>query len=551
MPSLTPPTHLIDTDSRLRAAYAEGAGIYRIIPAGVTLPRSLADLRELIRWATAAGVGLVARGAGSGIPGNAVGPGILVDLRDRMPRRLEIDAVSRTAITSANITREELTLAAAPHRLRLPPDPSSGKWATLGGMVSTNAAGAHTVRYGPVRPWVTGIEVVTADGEVGWMRRGQVGAHGRGQVGAHGRARLLAPAARFHAEVAPAIRAASDLIAARYPRTTKNTAGYALDQWLASGDDLDLWIGAEGTLGFITTIEWRLDPIPAARAGLKVSLASLDHLADAVQALLPLRPSAVELLDRTFLELVGRRGATEAMLLVEFEREEPAAARGVVGDAVRALGDLATEIETALTPAEEHDLWTLRHAASPILASLPADRRSMQVIEDGCVPLPQLGGYIRAVRAAAEREGLTVVIFGHAGDGHVHVNVLPELARADWPDRLGRLYQAVSAAVISLGGTCSGEHGDGRLRSPLLAALYGAEIVALFRQTKTAFDPHGIFNPGVKVGPTDSALTQLKLGPDAAGLPEDIARALREIEQTGGYARSRPAIAQSTSLRTP
>jgi FAD/FMN-containing dehydrogenase len=546
----------IEIDPRVRAAYAESAGIYRIVPRGVMLPGSLADLREAIRWATGEGVGLVPRGAGSGIPGNAVGDGMVIDLRERMPLRLDLDATSRTAITSANVTREQLAAAALPHGLRLPPDPSSGRWATLGGMVSTNAAGSHTVRYGPVRRWVRGLEVMTSDGESGWLQRsrsvlnGQIGLDGR--VGSALQCGPTVPSAnlRFREKTAPAIRAAAGLIAERYPRTTKNTAGYALDQWLASGDDLDLWIGAEGTLGLVTAIEWQLDPIPAARAGLRVSLASLDDLEPAVSILVRLGPSAVELLDRTFLDLVGRHGTTEAVLLVEFERETAAAARGVVGDAVRSLGDLPTEVRTVLTADDEHEMWRLRHAASPILAGL-TDRRSMQVIEDGCVPLPRLGDYIRTVRQAARDADLTAVIFGHAGDGHVHVNLLPELNQPDWPDRVERVFRTVTAEVITLGGTISGEHGDGRLRTPLLEAQYGTQIVELFRRTKTAWDPHGIFNPGVKVGPAGDPLGRLKVGPTAEPIPEDIATALREIERTGGYAQSRTQIAQSTHDRTP
>jgi len=540
---------LIQTDPRVLAAYAEGAGIYRIVPAGVAAPASLADVRELIRWAGAHRTGLIARGAGSGIPGSAVGSGVIVDLRERMPRRLEVDPHSRTAITSANITQAELTRAASEQGLRLPPDPSSSGWATLGGMVATNAAGPRTVRYGPVRRWVEALELVTADGEVGWL----------GRQGGKGRKELpplppLAALQRLHRDAAPAIQAARSTIAARFPRTRKNTAGYALDHWLSSGDDLDFLIGAEGTLGFVTTIRWRLDPIPPARSGLRIALASLADLEEAVRSLVALDPSAVELLDRTFLDLLrgpGNREAgtglpdsTEAVLLVEFERNDTIAARGVAGDAVRALKDIALDVATALTPAEEQRLWALRHAASPILASLPPDRRSMQVIEDGCVPLPRLGEYVAAVREAARRQDLTVVIFGHAGDGNVHVNVLPELARADWPARIEALFLEVSEAAIRLEGTLSGEHGDGRLRAPLLERLYGPEIMGLFHRVKTAFDPLGIFNPGVKLAPEGSPLQQLKMGDAAAPIPDDIARALREIERTGGYARSRMEIAK-------
>jgi FAD/FMN-containing dehydrogenase len=543
---------LVQTEPRVLAAYSEGAGIYRMVPMGVAAPASLADLRDLVRWAASARVGLIPRGAGSGIPGGAVGRDVVVDLRERMPRRLEVDPKSRSAITSANITQAELTVAALTHGLRLPPDPSSSGWATLGGMVSTNAAGPRTVRYGPVRPWVDALEVVTADGEVGWLRRKR-GRHPGDSTDLP--PPPLAALERLHRDVAPAIEGARSTIAARFPRTRKNTAGYALDHWLSTADDLDLLIGAEGTLALVTSIRWRLDPIPRARSGVRVALASLDDLEQAVLALVALDPSAVELLDRTFLDLVrqgngaGERptnlpGAAEAVLLVEFERTDAGTARGVVGDAVRALKAIALDVETAITPEDEQRLWTLRNAASPILAGLPPGRRSLQVIEDGCVPLARLGEYVAAVREAARGLELTVVIFGHAGDGNVHVNVLPELARPDWPARIDSLFQTVSDAAIGLGGTVSGEHGDGRLRAPLLARLYGPEVMGLFHQVKTAFDPLGIFNPGVKLATGGVPLQHLKIGPAAAPIPEDIAEALREIERTGGYARSRLEIAR-------
>jgi FAD/FMN-containing dehydrogenase len=273
-----------------------------------------------------------------------------------------------------------------------------------------------------------------------------------------------------------------------------------------------------------------------------------------------LDPSAVELIDRTFLNLLtlathapeGTAGDAaldlpadaEAVLLVEFERDNARAARGVVGDAVRAVRTVAADVATALTPAEERQLWTLRHATSPILASLPPDRRSLQIVEDGCVPLPRLGEYIQAIRQSAQANGITVVVFGHAGDGNVHVNAIPELARSDWQGRVRSLYEEVNDAAIRLGGTVSGEHGDGRLRAPLLEKLYGPEIVGLFHKVKAAFDPDGIFNPGVKLASPGEAITRLKLGPDAALIPDDIASALREIERTGGYARSRLEIAE-------
>jgi FAD/FMN-containing dehydrogenase len=403
-------------------------------------------------------------------------------------------------------------------------------------MLSTNAAGARTVRYGSVRPWVEALELVTADGEIVELRRGRP---------AQPRSRTVE---RFEAEAAPAIRAAAELVRARFPRTRKNASGYALDAWLASGDLVDLLVGAEGTLGFVTAAEWRLDPVPAARAGLRVALPSLDALGDAVAALLEHEPSAVELLDRTFLELVGEAGP-EAVLLVEMERDDADAARQAVERAAAAVAPWALRVETGLTPATAERLWALRHAASPILAGLPETRRSLQVIEDGCVPVARMGEYVRAVREAAAARGLAVVIFGHAGDGHVHVNLLPEIGRAGWEAAVASLLEAVTDALAGLGGTPSGEHGDGRLRAGLLARVYGDEIMALFARVKHAFDPLGILNPGVILpcpdGPFAGAppISRLKVGAQAVALPDDIARGLRRIEQRGGYAQSRLELA--------
>jgi FAD/FMN-containing dehydrogenase len=525
------------TDERARAAYAEGAGIYRILPAAVCLPADRQDLVSLVGWASAHRVPLVPRGAGSAMGGGNVGEGVIVDLTG-LPRLLEIRPAERTAVTSANITLAELNTAADPHGLRLPPDPSSGRFATLGGMVSTNASGARTVRYGSVRRWVQAIELVTVAGEVLELRRGA----GSGD-------RSAETVRRIEADVAPAVAAAHGLIAARFPRTRKNSSGYALEDWIASGDLLDLVVGAEGTLGFVTRIEWRLDPQPAHRAGLRVELRSLDDLVKVVAALLACEPSAVELLDRTFLELVSHTdigegfAAVEAMLLVEIERDDLRSLRQAVARAADTVRPWAGAVDTALTAESAARLWELRHAASPILAGLPEDRRSLQVIEDACVPLERMGDYIRIVRRVTSARDIAAVIFGHAGDGHVHVNLLPRVGRAGWEQGVAGVLEEVTEAVLRLGGTPSGEHGDGRLRAGLLQRIYGDEIVGLFRRVKQAFDPLGILAPGVILPSGEPAISRLKVGRQAIPIPDDIARALREIERTGGYGRCRLELA--------
>jgi len=525
------------TDERARASYSEGAGIYRIVPEAVAVPADVADLQTLVRWAARGGHALVPRGAGSAMGGGNVGTGVVVDLTAMAPALLEIDPDARTARTSAGITHGELSLAASRHGLRLPPDPSSSSWVTLGGMLATNAAGARTVRYGPARSWVLEATAVTADGEVARLARGEASAD-------------TAALARFHQETAPAILAARAEVTRRFPRTTKNTAGYALDAWLASGDDLDLLIGSEGTLALITEITWQLDPIPAARRSILIEAPSLEELGTLIVALRDEGPSALELLDRTFLDVVRRDPppgitvpAAETVVLVEMEGTADVVDDGVacLESAVARLGGRAV---TARTSQEEAAIWALRHAASPILARLPETRRSMQLVEDGCVPLERLGEYIRLLREAAARHGLPIVLFGHAGDGHVHANLLPDVTALGWEHEVASLYDEVSAGVLALGGTPAGEHGDGRLRAPLLERLYGAEVMTLFRGVKEAFDPLTILNPGV-ILPARGAgpVSHLKVGRGAAPIPDDIAAALRTIERTGGYATPRLSLA--------
>ncbi len=498
-----------------------------------------------MRWAADHATALIPRGAGSSMAGAAIGEGIIVDLTAMEPRVLTIDPIARRARSSGGMTVAELNSRAAEHGLRMPVEPSSSRWATLAGVVGTNAAGARSLRLGSVRRWVRSLELVTADGAIDRTTRDVTDKPASGIV------------SQFERQTAPGLRASSNLIGHAFPHTHKNSAGYALDAWLESWQAIDLLVGSEGTLAVTTGIEWELEPIPPARSAVRVALDDLTTLGDAVSALLALDPSAIELLDRTFLDLVRQhRGSaalpelsagTEAILLVEFEGTTGEAVRQRAQSAVALVAPWSRDVSIALTPAAEEQLWHLRHAASPILAGLSERRRSVQVIEDGCVPVARLGAYIEIVRAEALARGLQVVIFGHAGDGNIHVNLLPDLDRADWTRQLTSLFEAVNAAVIRLGGTVSGEHGVGRLRAGWMERQYGPEVVALFRQIKQGFDPRGILNPGVILPDGQPPIARLKFDPGAQPIPADIVRALRSIERDGGYALSRMAIADQTT----
>ncbi len=531
-PSRRPPppdfNGLTRNDLRSRAAYAEGAGIFRIVPEGVVVPSTSKALREVVFWAAANKVPLIPRGAGSGMVGGNLGAGMVVDLTALDGAPLSVHAGSLRARAGAALTLRALNEDAARHALRLPPDPSSARFATLGGMLSTNASGPSSVRSGSVRDWVEAIEMITADGLPLTLRRGH------------------APPAtptieRFRRDAKPALLAARDTIRARFPRTRKNSSGYALDRWLASGDLLDLVVGAEGTLGFITSAEWRLERIPVASAGVRAELRDISALGDIVRALDGLAPSAVEYLDATFLAFAGvGDGGGEGLLMVELEGDDRVELGERIQRARKILAPHSEDVREAPDRWAVESLWSVRHAASPMLARLGEGRRSLQVVEDACVPLEAMSRYIAAVRRAGERHQVQLVIFGHAGSGNLHVNLLPDVAEKNWKERVIAIFEEVTGAVLELGGTPSGEHGDGRLRTHLLERVYGAEVMALFRLVKNAFDPAGILNPGVELpSPGFLPFDNLKVGEDAASLPPRIEAGLRDIERTAGYALSR------------
>jgi FAD/FMN-containing dehydrogenase len=268
--------------------------------------------------------------------------------------------------------------------------------------------------------------------------------------------------------------------------------------------------------------------------------------------------SAVEVLDRTFLEFVREALPpaeqavalrASAMLLVEFEGTGEEVREGLAEWASR-LEPLALDLRVAHDPHELDDLWGIRHAASPLLARLGDGLRSMQVIEDGCVPPGRLAEYLSALRTIAERHGVRVVLFGHAGDANVHANLLVDVHRPGWQDQVQAVFDDASCAQIALGGTPAGEHGAGRLRAGLLPRVYGKEIVELFALVKQAFDPEGLMNPGVIV-PRGHARPAFKAAPDAAVLPEDIDAGLRAMEQAGAWDRDRYALAGVTTATPP
>jgi FAD/FMN-containing dehydrogenase len=465
--------------------------------------------------------------------GGAIGDGVIVDL-SRLATLGPVNAARRTVRCGPGALRDTVDAAARAVGLQFPVDPSSGAYCTVGGMASTNSAGAHTLRYGAMRAWVEALDCVFADGSRAEVRRGTALPD-------------VAPLRRFLAE-APALVAAERATPSRHHGVRKESSGYGLAAYAESGDLIDLLVGSEGTLALVVGLELRLTPSFAATASVLGAFASLDDAVAGAGGARDAGASACELLDRTFLDVARRGGApvpvpeiVEAVLLAEVEGasvDDVATRARALAAGFRHSG--ATEVILALDAATEEAMWELRHAASPILSRLDPALKSMQFIEDGCVPPDRLADYVRGVRAALDRQGIRGVIFGHAGDAHVHVNPLVDLRDPQWRSRVDALLDEVTALSARLGGTLAGEHGDGRLRAPLLPRVWPAETLARFAAVKRAFDPAVLLNPGAKVAtPGERAVDRVKYDPALPPLPADARRVLARVERERAYARFR------------
>lgn len=478
--------------------YAEAAGIARATPLAIAVPVDAANVVALARWSHETGTLLIPRGSGSSMSGGAVGDGVIVDLG-------RLDTIGPVAqghiMVGPGAIRARVDAAAAGAGLRFPVDPSSGAFCTIGGMTATNAAGAHSLRHGSMRPWVTALDCVFADGRREVIQRG-----------------------------VPHQWSETERLAVR-----KNSSGYYL-----GGDLIDLLVGSEGTLAFFVGIELALDPRPTTTTSMFAAFPTLETAVNGATVAREAGAAACELLDKTFLDFARAEcpAGTEAVLLIEFESS-------------RSGLDLAeaTRVDIAREPEAQRALWELRHAASPILNRLDPGLKSMQFIEDGCVPPARLADYVRGVRTALANQSVRGVIFGHAGDAHVHVNPLINVRDGSWRDRVAALLANVAALTARLGGTLTGEHGDGRLRTPLLDTVWHQwETLAAFAEVKRGFDPDHRLNPGVKVPlPGQQPLGDIKYDPALPPPPPAAARALARVERERAYATPRLTLLAENS----
>lgn len=518
---------IFTTDDTALAVYSEAAGINRIKPRAVAVPYDAEDAQTLVRWAALEKIPVIPRGSGSSMAGGAIGDGVVLDL-SRMNRIGEINADRRTVMVGPGAVCARVNEKAAERGLRFPVDPSSAKFCTIGGMASTNASGAHTLKYGSTRAWIVAIDCVFADGTRGILSRGADVPENVPAIG------------RFLHDVQPQMPTLSGVEEFMHQGVRKDSSGYGVSSYTHSGDLIDLMVGSEGTLAVFVGLELKLDPLPVAVSSVLAEFDSLDAAVDAARLAAGSDASACELLDRTFLEVAGSYRTDdqipEAILLAEVEAQTDAIAStsaNMLAAKFKSAG--ATVAKVGISPVEQSEIWELRHAASPILGKLDPRLKSMQIVEDGAVPPEKLGDYVRGLRTAFRRQGMRAVIFGHAGDAHVHANPLVDMSDAHWAEKMASLFDEVVGLTVSLGGTLTGEHGDGRLRAPFLGRIWSGPAIELFEAIKQCFDPAGILNPGVKFALADRTPDPVKFDMALEPMPEKARAALDHIADKRTY----------------
>jgi len=505
-------------DAFSRGRYSTDTSIYQVEPVGVVIPRDEDDVVAAVQIAADEDVPLLARGAATSQCGQTVGAALVLDFTKYLTEVVSLDVAGRTAVVQPGLVLDQLNARLKPHGLFFPVDVSTSAMATLGGMAGNNSCGTRSLRYGNMVHNVRAIDAVLADGT---------------------RARLDEGGTQAPAALTEALKAIhrrdADEIAARFPKIQRRVSGYNLD--LLAGDHPNLaklLVGSEGTLALFRRIELALAPLPRHKVLGICHFPTLRKAMESTQAIVALRPAAVELVDRTMIEL-GRkipmyraimdrfvRGEPGALLFVEFAGDYRDAEVARLGKLVELMGDLGMPdgVVKALEPAFQSQIWEVRKAGLNIMMSMKGDGKPVSFIEDAAVPLAHLADYTERLTALFARHGTTGTWYAHASEGCLHVRPVLNLKQELEVRKMRAIAEEAFAIVREYKGSHSGEHGDGLVRSEFNLPMFGERLVQAFRDVKAAFDPKHRLNPGKIVDPgrmDDRTLFRFK--PGYAALP--------------------------------
>ena len=497
---------LIDVDSSTgtRARYSSDAGLTRIPPLAVAFPRTPEQAIAAFDLARAHGVPLTARGGGTSCASNAIGPGLVLDFSRHMNRVISIDPEARTATVEPGCVGSTLQAAAAKYGLRFGPDPSSQNRATIAGMVANNACGPHATAWGRTSDNIVSLDCV--DGR------------GRRFTATTGRDSALRDvpglASLIDSNLAP--------IRTQLGRFKRQVSGYSLEHLTPEGGRnlAAMLAGTEGTLVLILSITVRLVPLPDAPVLAALGYRSMIEAADDVPALLAHSPLAVEGMDRRLVDVVrAHKGPGAVPALPEGEGwllvEVGAPGENVTAslERARALCAASAAVDTVVYPPGEQAsaLWRIRADGAGLGGRTPpdgaggGDQQAWPGFEDAAVPPESLGAYLRDFTALMEEFDIDGLLYGHFGDGCVHVRLAMPLETPEGVAHSRAFLQSAARICAAHGGSVSGEHGDGRARGELLRFMYTPEMLDLFARVKHVFDPDNLLNPGVLASPMDEA----------------------------------------------
>ncbi len=512
-------------DAASRGRYSTDASIYQIEPVGVVVPRDENDALTALQIATDAGVPVLPRGGGTSQCGQTVGAALVLDVSKHLNSIISFDKDARTVTVQPGMVLDHLNAWLKPYGLWFPVDVSTSAQATIGGMTGNNSCGSRSIEYGNMVHNVLGVDAWMADGAQ--YRFGTVPQNLEQLDGPRGYRDLVA-------RIAAIARREAEEIEHRYPKLLRRVGGYNLDLMLPPGANMaHLLVGSEGTLAFSRRVELKLSPLPRHKTLGVCHFPTFYQSMEAPQHIVKLKPAAVELVDRTMIDLARGnpafrpivdqcvKGEPAAILLVEFAGEDRDEQIRRLRQLVDLMGEqgLPGSVVEVIDPAVQREFWEVRKAGLNIMMSMKGDGKPISFIEDCAVPLEHLAEYTDRLTEVFHRYGTKGTWYAHASVGCLHVRPILDMRR-DGAQKMRAIAEEAAAMVKQYKGSYSGEHGDGLVRSEWIAPFFGPKLVSAFEEIKDLFDPKGLLNPGKIVRPSkqdDRSLFRFK--PDYAAQP--------------------------------
>ena len=489
-------------DMPTRILYASDGSIYEILPAGVIFPRSVEDVAKAVAIAAAENVPIIPRGAGSGLAGEALGSGLILEFSRFMNGIENISEDGALVSVGPGVVLDVLNKNLKPFGRMIGPDPSSGGRCTMGGMVGNDATGAHSEVYGHTSDHVKWLEVVLADGSVARLEPTDLNTavNGGGDIRKN-----------IFGKTPGLLKNNIEVIRAELPATERDRSGYNLVGALGNGgfNPHLLVTGSEGSLAVVTGIGMSTVKIPSFKNIVVLCFADLIKAAEAVTPVMDYGPSSVEYIDHLLISLAHKAGPqyrgllpdeSRACLFIECAGDDQAEVDNKLGSIIN-YGESSSGAFKVLVPADEsHEalIWELRKAGVPLLFRRLGPAQPIPFVEDVAVPLENLAGYLAEIKQMFDSYGIEAAYYGHASGGELHIRPFLNLREASEIERMLEIADKVCELVKKYNGTISGEHGEGLVRGQYNKRLR-PKSYEICEQVKEIFDPQGILNPGKKI----------------------------------------------------